>query len=364
MSDTESVPKPTSQSTVRVSPKHWFCVAVSSSGDIFKGDAELPGSFIEVLSKSALAWVDYWTGDFAKEAPVAAARLGFSDMLISSIIDSPSNYQDLGTEMGLKLRSIQIRHFDVQPHPLLLLLKKNFILTIHPLAVDRRFARVRRYADTFLKKSPPDAPAEDKITMLLMRLIDENNDSNFEHLRQVEELGDELNRKLIDTTSPRDKLGLDIYHVKHALITYLNALWETVDVLHDLRYGDAEIISNNLGLLDKMSILAEDVNRQIGLSEHLSEVVASGLDVMQSIYNNQLQIVNNRLALVLTYLTIVGTAVLVPNTLATIFSSSAFNLESGDVWWYVTMLVVSTVAATWLAYWWVKKMGWMPKKPD
>jgi magnesium transporter len=168
----------------------------------------------------------------------------------------------------------------------------------------------------------------------------------------------------MDPTMPRDRLGPKIYEMKHALITYLNALWQSVDVLHALRYGDAQLITDDPKLLYRINLLTEDVNRQISLAEHLSEVLASGLEVLQSIYNNQLQALNNRLALVMTYLTIVGTAVLVPNTLATIFSSSAFDMKSSDIGWYVALLVVSTVVITGLVYWWVKRQGWIPRKVD
>lgn len=118
--------------------------------------------------------------------------------------------------------------------------------------------------------------------------------------------------------------------MKHALITYLNALWETVDVIHDVRYGDAELLTDEPDLLHRVGLLVEDVERQIGLAEHLSEVLASGLEVLQSIYNNQLQVLNNRMALIMTYLPILGTAVLVPNTLATIFGNSAFAMTPED----------------------------------
>jgi magnesium transporter len=345
--------------------KPWFCAALSPSGGTFKIDAESPAEFIEVLKDSVISWVDHWTDDFDKDAPVAAAKLGFSDLLISSLTgDSRLTYQDFDTEMGIKLPSIQVRQFEVQPNPLLLLLSKNFVLTIHPLSVDRRFNRLRRYSDTVLRKISVSAPAEDKRTMLLLRIIDETNERNFEHLRQIEEQGDDLNKDLMNPDTPRDRLGPKIYEMKHALITYLNALWQTVDVLHALTYGDAELISDNQKLLHKVVLLAEDVNRQIALAEHLSEVLASGLEVLQSIYNNQLQALNNRLALVMTWLTIVGTAVLVPNTLATIFSSSAFDMKSNDVGWYVALLVASTVVATGLAYWWVRRRGWIPKRVD
>jgi magnesium transporter len=346
-------------------PKQWFCVAVAPDGSIFKGDAESPAQFVDIVGKSVIAWIDYWTDNYDRDAALAAATLGFSDALVSSLtVESRTTYQDFDTEMGMRLPSVQVHQFQVEPYPLLMLMRRSFILTIHPLNVDRRFHRMRRYADTFIRKIRVDAPPEDKLTLLLLRLIDETNERNFEHLRQVEELGESLNKDMTDPNTPRQELGPKIYDMKHALITYLDALWETNDVLHALRYGDAELITDNPRLLYRLTLLSEDVNRQIGLAEHLSEVLASGLEVLQSIYNNQLQIMNNRMALIMTYLTVLGTAVLVPNTLATVFGSSAFNLQSNDIGWYVTMLVGSTVLATGLSYLWVKKSGMMPKKVE
>ena len=68
--------------------------------------------------------------------------------------------------------------------------------------------------------------------------------------------------------------------------------------------------------------------------------------------------------MVTAFLTIIGTAVLVPNTLATIFSSTIFDLGPEDRGWYVAMLVLSTAISTIAAYWWVKKKGWLPRKFD
>lgn len=346
-------------------PKQWFYVAVSPDGGIYKGDSESPAQVVETVDKSVIAWIDYWTDNYDRDTPVAAAKLGFSDALVSSLtVESRTTYQDFDTEMGMRLPSIQVHQFQVEPYPLLVLMRRNFILTIHPLNVDRRFHRMRRYADTFIRKIRLDAPPEDRLTLLLLRLIDETNERNFEHLRQVEELGESLNKDMTDPNTPRQELGPKIYDMKHALIVYLDALWETNDVLHALRYGDAELITDNPKLLYRLTLLAEDVNRQIGLAEHMSEVLASGLEVLQSIYNNQLQIMNNRLALVMTYLTVVGTAVLVPNTLATIFGSSAFNLQKNDIGWYVALLVGSTFVATGLVYWWMRRSNFMPKKVE
>jgi magnesium transporter len=350
--------------------KRWFCVAVCSDGRVFMDDADSVASFLEPLHEATIAWVDYRTGskDFDKDARLAATLLGFSDQLISSLSkENHSLYEDLDTEMGLKLPSIQIRtdeSTDVQAHTTLLFLKKNFILTIHSLDVDRRFKRLRRYSDRILKRIPVELPPEDKLTTLLIRIIDQNNDRNFEHLRQIEEQGDQLNKKLMNPETPRALLGPEIYGMKHALITYLNALWETVDVVHDVRYGDADLITSDIHLLERVGLLSTDVNNQIGLAEHLSEVLASGLEVLQSIYNNQLQVLNNRMALIMTYLTVLGTAVLVPNTLATIFSNSAFDMGPKDVGWYSVLLIVSTIISTGLALWWVRRSKGIPKKID
>lgn len=346
----------------------WFCVAASPQGGaIFRTEAESPASFLEKLGGAAIGWVDYVTqdADFDKEALSAATQLGFSKELVSFFIgQSYLNYQDLDIELGMKVPCIQVGQFEVEARPLLLLLRKSLILTIHPANVDRRFIGLRRYAETVLKRIPADANAEDRLTLLLTRIIDHNNDHNFDHLRQIEEQGDHLNEIMTDPYTPRAKLGPEIYHMKHALITYLNSLWDTVDVLHTLRYGDAELITNDQKILDKLAILVEDVNRQIGLAEHMSEVLASGLEVLQSIYNNQLQNLNNRLALLMSYLTIIGTAVLVPNTLATMLGNAVFDIGPDDLGWYLALMIGSTVIATGLVYWWVRKRGWIPKRMD
>lgn len=347
--------------------RRWFCVAKSPEGKFFKSGAENVSDFIDVLQSASIAWVDCVTEDvdFDKEAVSAGSQLGFSEqMLLSLHTKSYLNYQDFDNELGMRIPSIQVKFLEVWAYPLLLLIRNNFILTVHPHSVDRRFTRLRRYSDTVLRKIPTNISQQDRLTMLLIRIADENNDRNFEHLRQIEERGDKLNETMIDPTAPREKIGPEIYHMKHALITYLDALWDSVHVLHTLRYGDAELLTDEPVLLEKLGLLAEDVNRQIGLAEHLSEVLASGLEVLQSIYNNQLQTLNNRLAMIMTYLTILGTAVLVPNTLATILGNSVFEMGPNDMWWYILLMVGSTVVATGLVYAWVKRSGWLPKKMD
>jgi magnesium transporter len=345
--------------------KRWFCVGLYPSGKTFKQDAESPMPFLEIMNRSVVVWVDYITDDPIKEIPIVAAQMGFSEPFITSLsTDAQLHYQDFDNEMWMRFPSIQIRGIDVKSYPLMMLIRKNFVFTIHVSLVDKRFIRLRRYSDTILKKIPIDGLPEDKLTILITRIIDANNDSNVRHLRVIEEQGDDLNNIMMDPKGDRSTIGPKIYDVKHALIIYMNALWESVDVLHALRYGDAELITNDENELDKISVMTDEIKSQIGLAEHMSDVLAAGLEVMQSIYNNQLQIANNKLAMVVAYLTIIGTALLIPNTLATMLGNGVFDIGPSDMVWYVPLMIGGTIAGIIGSWWWVKKVGLLPKRPD
>jgi magnesium transporter len=339
-----------------------FCVSLLRDSTTEEREARDVREFTDIINSSSVSWVDYIVEDLKKDAQGIALSLGFSGNVSGSLLKSTrSGYEDLDTEMGLLLPAIIVKGFDVKIEYLLILMRRGLVVTIHTTEV-KRFIRLRRYAKIFMRKIKPGISPNDKLTMLLTRIIDENNARNFDHLREIEENSDTVSEKLADVKTSREEIGKDIHLMKHALITYLNGLWETVDVLNTLRYGDPELLSDDPKLLARMGGLVVEVNYQIGLAEHMSEVLASGLEVMQSIYNNQLQILNNKLALLVAYLTVIGTAVLVPNTLATALSNPAFQMGPQDAGWYVALLVVSTVISTLIAYWWVKSKGLLPEK--
>lgn len=338
-----------------------FCVAMPPSGRPCKMTGEQPSDFISILQDADIAWLNFSVSEIQEETAKIASALGFSSSLVPSLLSGYySAYEDRDTELGLMFPAVRVTGLEVDVKPLLILIRKNLILTMHTKEVVR-LVHFYRYAETFMRKIKPILPWQDKLTIFLTRLIDENNSANFDHLRRIETQGDELSKRLTDPTTPRNIIAPEIHNMKHALIQYLDTLWATLDVINSLRHGDAELITDSPKLLARIGILAGDVNSQISLSEHMSEVLASGLEVLQSIYNNQLQIINNRLALAVTWLTVLGTAVLVPNTLATIFSNPAFDMKPSDAGWYSAMLIISTVGSTLLAYWWIKKKGIIPK---
>ncbi|MDD5317707.1 MAG: CorA family divalent cation transporter [Candidatus ainarchaeum sp.] len=338
-----------------------FCASVMSDGSASRMSAEDLGRFNDVVAKSSLSWIDGVLDNFQAEAAGSAAKLGFSEQLVRTLLKSErSEYEDYGNEMGIMIPAITVHGFDVRTYPLIILIKDNVIVTLHSSGVTR-FFRLRRYAETLMKKLPlGKKKKEDCITLLLVRILDENNSRNFEYLMEIEEQGDRLSQQLSDARTPRSVLGTNIYEMKHALVIYLGGMWATLDALNSMRYGDADLLTDDPRILEKITALAAQVNTHIGLAEHLSEVLASGLEVMQSIYNNQLQILNNRLALLAGYLAIIGTALLVPNTLATALSGTAFGLTPADMHWYVGLLLGSGVVSTFAVFYVIKKLGFLP----
>ncbi|MFA5313899.1 MAG: CorA family divalent cation transporter, partial [Methanomassiliicoccales archaeon] len=271
-------------------------------------------------------------------------------------------YEDLDSEMGMVMPAIQIKGIEVDIKPIIILVKKNLIITIHDRSVTR-LVQFSRYADGWMSKLPVMMPTVDKLTLVLTRIIGVNNERNFEQLRQIEGRADDISEALLDPTMHYMETGRYIYEVKHSLIVYLASLWRCLDLLNQLRYGDAELISDSQKVLQNISNLATSVSKHISLTEHMSEVLVSGTTMLQTLHNNQLLIINNRLVLVMTWMTIIGTMVLVPNTLATIIGYM-YTVPEGHFIWTMAVIIVSTVACTFSAYYWIYSHMQLAETPE
>jgi magnesium transporter len=316
--------------------------------------------YISALKDASIAWIDYSTSDDEHEIERIAQVTGFTKIPIPKLTTGfYSAYEDYDTELGIMLPSVTMKSEKMKVHPLFILIRDNVIITVHNEEINR-LLRFSRYATPFFKRIATQITI-DKITLILERIIDENNDRNFEYLREIEMHGDVISKSLIEENVSKRVIAHSIYQMKHVLIDYLNVLWATKDVVDSLRYGDADLITNDEKLLGRIGILSDNIDRHIELTEQMSNVLSSGLEVMQSIYNNQLQSLNNRFALVTAYLTVLGTAALVPNTIATIVGSGIMHGELAFKWWYPWLLVMSTVIATLGSLFWVLHV-W--KKPE
>ncbi len=338
-----------------------FCVAMLKNGDTIRLEGKLE-SFLPAIKKAALAWVNVQVDSLKEEGSKTASVLGFNHSIVQELAAQRfSGYDDHTTELGLLLPAVRVRKLEVEVNKLIILMKNNVIATIHGTHVTR-LVKFSRYAESFFKRIPKNSSGINKISLALIRILDENNERNFDGIRSIQEQGEEISKYLINPAFPTKNLGSDIYKMKHALISYLEALWATLDIIHYLRYGDAELITDDPAILKKVIMLSTDLTRQISISEQMSTVLASGLEVLQSIYNNQLTILNNRLALIAVWVAILGTAFIVPNTIATIFGTPiAQHLDWRLQMW---IIVISTIASVFAVYWFAKQKGFLPPKAN
>ena len=348
---TQSIPVPLS-----------FCILLFPDGRIERRVDQPVAEYFTAVKEASVVWIDCSISDDEKEIEKLALLAGFTKIPIPKLTHGfYSAYEDYDTELGIMLPSVTVKGEKMTVHPLFVLIRDNLVLTIHSDEINR-LLRFSRYAQQFFKRIATEN-TPDKITLTLERIIDENNDRNFEYLREIEMHGDAISKSLIEESIAKKKVAHDIYKMKHVLIDYLNVLWATKDVVDSLRYGDADLITNDEKLLGRIGILSDNIDRHIELSEQMSNVLASGLEVMQSIYNNQLQSLNNRFALVTAYLTVLGTAFLVPNTIATIAGSGVMEGSMARQWWYVPLLAGSTIVATLVSFLWVVHV-WKKRDED
>ncbi|HVP94353.1 MAG TPA: CorA family divalent cation transporter [Methanoregulaceae archaeon] len=329
-----------------------FCVILREGGKTERVTNTSPGEYINAIRDASVAWVDFTVKDLEQEIEGIGISMGFQRIPYQKLLSGfYSSYEDYDTELGIMLPAVSMTENDMAVHPIIILIRGNFIVTIHQEGINR-LLKFSRYAQPFLKKIVAEN-TPDRLTLVLERIIDENNDRNFEYLRGIEAHGDSISKSLIEENISKKQIAQDIYTMKHVLINYLNVLWATKDVIESLRYGDSDLITDDEHLLGRIGILSDNLDRHIELSEQMSHVLASGLEVMQSIYNNQLQSLNNRFALVTAYLTVLGTAFLVPNTIATIAGSGIMGGTMAAQWWYLPLLIVSTIVATATSFLWV-----------
>jgi magnesium transporter len=316
-----------------------------------------------IAKEGVLTWVNCSVDDLECDVPRLARKFGFSDVLARKLVGQDHEaYEDNETELGLVLPAIRVYELEVDVRPVVMMIRANLIVTVHDKDLNR-LMQFSRYADTWLSKMPTVMPTQDKLTMVMVRLIEVINDRNFEQLRNIEDRADDISEALLDTSIHYMETGRYIYDVKHSLILYLNALWRGLDVLNKLRYGDAELVSDHPKALQQLNLLCIEQTKHISLTEHTSTVLVSGTAVLQTLHNNQLLVINNRMLMVMTWMTIIGTAVMVPNTLATMFGF-IYSAPPEHLWWTLAIIVGATVSSTYFVYAWITWRLPMAETPE
>lgn len=317
---------------------------ITTQGSSFKLSNIKAEEVLSVSSSCTVSWTECIVDDLPAAAQEVTKALGITldpSILLGSYL---SGYEDRGDTLGLMFPIITFAGGKVRPMPMLIYIRKDHVVTIQDEHAGQ-ILRLSEYASTFFRRlptKPEDWP--DRQTTLLIRIIDELSEHNFTVLRMIVEAAEQIEIDLAGLRQiPRD-LPLEMSNIKTSVLRFLNAIWATHTTVHSLRYGDPDMVSDNDVILAKLDPILAGLERQIQMAEHVLELLTAGMNVLQTE-------VSNKLGSFLLWLTVIGTAVLVPNTVATIYG--AFPAEESESLPRLLGLIFSTVGATYASYWFV-----------
>jgi magnesium transporter len=309
----------------------------------------------KVADKADIAWSNCIIDDVRTGAESVATRFNFNVNLVKKVLEGRySSFVDNETQVALMLPSIQIRKGQVVVHPVLVLIREGLIVTVQDRDITR-FASFARYAETHLRKMQSAWNRTDKLTWILLRLIDENNERNYNGIKLLAGNIDKLGKLLADQDLGYSKIANSTYELKHNVTIYLSALWENYHTLRIFDHGDVMMLSDRPEILERFTQLIEENGWYIQLGENLTLILGSGSEAMQDYHNIHLVKFNNILSFVTTWLSVLGTMFLVPNTIATGMANSAFDLGPQDALWYSIMLFAVTLGSCGLVYFAISK---------
>ncbi|MEK6828308.1 MAG: CorA family divalent cation transporter, partial [Nanoarchaeota archaeon] len=150
-----------------------FCVAMLKNGSTVKieGKAE---EFLQTIKDADFAWINVQIDDLKEDGSKIASMLGFNPLIVHELVlQRFSGYDDHTAELGLLLPAVKVRELEVEINKLIILMKNNLIVTIHGEHVTR-LVKFARYAVTSFKKVPKNLDDVDKISLVLIRILDEN----------------------------------------------------------------------------------------------------------------------------------------------------------------------------------------------
>jgi len=307
----------------------------------------------KTISLGNLTWIECVVDNIVEETPKILTNLGITmdpSVLLSGYM---SSYEDRGDTLGLMLPFVVTGANKTQSAPLLIFIKKDLIITIHD-DYGGKITRLYNYSNTLLRKLPKEPENwANRQTILLARIMDELIETNFSILRLIVERTEQLELDLAGSRQVQRDLSIEMSDMKTSVLAFLNAVWATYDTVHNLKHGDADMVSDDDGILAKFEVILGRLDRQIQMSENVLQVVATGINVIQTE-------VSNKLATLVVWFTVVGTAVLVPNTLATIFT--LFPNHEDNFIWMLPAIIVSTILSAFVTYrytkhWRMKSFG-------
>ena len=321
-------------------------IAGLQNGTPFKNPSIGLDEASQLITAGNLVWIECVVDSITEDTPKILETIGVTmdpAVLLSGYV---SSYEDRGDTLGLMIPFVVPGNNTTQTAPLLIFMKKDLVLTIHD-DYGGKISRIYNYAPTLLRKLPKEPEQwADRQTLLLARIIDEISEANFSILRLIVERAEQFEIDLAGSRQVTRDISLELSNMKTSLLTFLNAIWATYDTVHNLKYGDADMVSDDESILAKFEVILGRLDRQIQMSENVMQMVATGVNVIQTE-------VTNKVTILIIWWTVAGTAELVPNTIATVFG--LYPAHGEQFWPIVGTITISAGLATAIAYFYVRR---------
>jgi magnesium transporter len=323
---------------------------IEGEGVPFKKESIKLEEAANIVSQCTLTWIECVVDDIVKESPKILEKLGITMNTSTLLSGYLTEYEDAGDTLGIMVPFIFTGESRTQTSPCLIFVKKDLILTIHD-DYGGKITKLYNYSTSLMRKLPqaPESWAE-RQTMLLFRLLDEVSETNFSVLRSIVERAEQVEIDLAGSRQISRDLSLELSNMKRSVLSFLNAVWATHDIIKNLKYGDPDMISDDDDVLEKFEVILGTLDRQIQMAENVLEVISTGITAINTESSN-------RLTKLIVWLTVAATAVLVPNTLATIFGIPDLEISYT---WVIPVLILATVFSIVVTYRWTKQYRVLP----
>ena len=175
--------------------------------------------------------------------------------------------------------------------------------------------------------------------------MDEGSETNFSILRTILEQAEQLEIDISGARQMDRNISDELSNMKSSLLTFLSAVWATHDTVRNVKYGDPDMLTDDDDILEKFEVILGRLDRQIQMAENVMEIISTGVTVIQTETSNQL-------TKLIVWLTVAATAVLVPNTIATVLGIPDLHISLA---WVIPILIISTVISVIVTYRWTKQ---------
>jgi len=242
--------------------------------------------------------------------PDEQARLEFEPDHVAVIVKQPKNYSGRD-KLAFKVLSVGMFRFADK-----LVVVQSFDL---PLFDGKQFSRVG------------------SLNEVMLRVIYSSTVHFLEHLRVINQLSDELERKI--NTSMENKYLINLFTLEKSLVYYVSAAGSNVALVERLKLN-----IERLGFRAEERELLDDLSIETGQCRQQAEMYSS---VLAGLMDARVSIVSNNLNVLMKTLNIITIGIMVPTLVVSIFSMNVgipLQQHPQAFWLIVGLAAVSVFA--------------------